>query len=149
MTEFEIYKKRLQEDDFTLWKERVTKIIFQKSLSSVMNDTKWIELQTEIYKLPFPPPFVLKCVTDEDNKSVGKLEDAPWYIGDWSSYWEEGLPPFFAIEWVKVRPRHGKFRGRLIKDEILDETKEFIGILEKLGIPYVNDEGTITIYGYK
>lgn len=145
---FEEYKEHLQQSNFSEWKEQVAKIVFQKNLSSVMNDTKWIELQKSIADLSFPPPFILKCVTDESDFQTALLHDAPHYYGDWSSYWEEGLPPFFAIQWIKVNPKYGKYRGRLVADEILDETEEFIAILEKFSIHYEYENGIITIYGY-
>ena len=112
-----------------------------------MNDTKWLELQKAIDTLPFPPPFIFKSVTDD--RPIGQLEDAPRWLGDWSSFWEEGLPPFFDIELIKVRPRRGIYNGRLVADKIIDETEEFIEILEKYSIPYENENRTITIYGYK
>ena len=150
MDKFEQYKENLQRDEcIAVLKKEVAEIVSRKNLSSVMNDTKWIELQIAIDSLPFPPSFIMKCVTYDDDYPIGILSDAPRYLGDWSSYWEEGLAPFFNIEWIKVRPRYGKFRGRLIADEILDETNEFIAILEKLSIPYENEEGTILIYGYR
>ena len=150
MNEFEQYKEHLQKyEHIAEFKKKVMKIVFRKNLSSVMNDTKWLELQKAIEILPFPPPYTVKSVTYEDDWSNGNLEDAPRYVGDWSNFWEEGLPPFFTIEWMKVRPRYGKYRGRLVADEIFDETEEFIAILEKYSIPYENENGTITIYGYK
>jgi hypothetical protein len=151
MNEFEKYKAYLQRNSEWVaeWKKRVQEITFRKGLSSVMNDTKWIELQTAIDTLPFPPPYVCKQITDENSERIGQLEDAPWYLGDWSSFWDEGLPLFFDIDWLKVRPRNGKYRGRLVAPKILDETEEFIAILEKYSILYENENGTITIYGYK
>lgn len=147
MTEFEQYKEYLQNDRFDDWRKKVAETVSQKGMYSAMNDTKWLELQKAVYSLPFLPPFVLKCVTGDDPDV--EPEDAPRWLGDWSDYWEEGLPPFFDIEWMKVRPRHGQYRGRLIADEIMDETDEFIAILERFAIPYDNDNGTITIYGYR
>jgi hypothetical protein len=98
--------------------------------------------------LPFPPPYNLKCVTD-DEEPGGFSTDAPHYVGDWSCYWEEGLPPFFNIEWMEVLPRYGKYRGRLVADEILDETDEFIALLTRIGISYEKKNGCIVIYGYQ
>ena len=150
MDKFEQYKERLQQfDGFKGYKEKVTAIIKQKGFTSIMNDTKWLELQRAIDTLPFPPPFVLKCVTYADDRPIGQLEDAPRWLGDWSSFWEEGLPPFFDIEWIKVRPRRGVYQGRLIADKVTDETDAFIEILAQYSIPYENENGTITIYGYK
>lgn len=39
-------------------------------------------------------------------------------------------------------------QGRLIADEIIDETEEFISILKKYNIPYEEDNGCFIIYGY-
>lgn len=150
MNEFEQYKEYLrQHNDFVEWKKNVAEILTRKQLSSIMNDTKWLELQKAVGTLSFPPPYICKQITDEKSDKIGQLEDAPHYVGDWSSFWEEGLPLFFDIEWLKVRPRKGIYRGRLVADEVLDETEEFIAILEKYSIPYENKNGTITIYGYK
>jgi hypothetical protein len=151
MNEFERYKEYLQQhSDFVeKWKANVTEILARKQLSPTMNDTKWLELQKAVVSLPFPPPYICKQVTDEGSERIGELEDAPRYVGDWSNFWEEGLPLFFDIEWLKVRPRHGIYCGRLVADEILDETEKFVAILNKYSIPYESENGTITIYGYK
>ena len=46
MNEFEQYKERLQGfANFKERKEQVARIIEQKGFLSVMNDTKWLELQ--------------------------------------------------------------------------------------------------------
>ena len=150
MNRFEEYEEWLRRNDgFSEWKKRVAEIIARKNLCPVMNDTKWLELQAEVEKLPFPPPFSMRCVTDKDDREINDPVDAPRYVGDWSSFWEEGLPPFFNIEWIRVRPRHGIPRGRLVADEVLDETEEFLAILAKLSIPYNNEDGIVMIYGYK
>jgi hypothetical protein len=147
---FDEYKARLEMyGHIADLKEKVQKTVAEKRLCSVMNDTKWLELQDAVYELPFLPPNIVKCVTYDDEYPIGQLLDAPTYIGDWSSFWEEGLPEFFTIEWMRVRPRHGKHRGRLVDPEILDETREFEAILKRLHIPHEEQDGTFTIYGYR
>ncbi len=146
MTEFEEYKKRVSQ-----WlgrrQELVREIVVEKNLSSVMNDTKWLELQSAVYSLPFLPSYDVKLVTDDAPPQVN-FGEVPTYLGDLSSFWEEGLPPFFEIEWMKVQPRLAKYRGRLVAPEILDETGEFVAILDRLHIPYETEDGVIKIYGY-
>jgi len=125
-------------------KSKVNIIISQKQMYSVMNDTKWKELQQAINELLFPPPYELKYVTDEEDPL--EFNEDVTYIGDWS---DEPLTPFFRIEWIKVRPRYRKYRGRLIQEELVDETEEFIYLLKKYYIPYEEKQGTFIIYGYR
>jgi hypothetical protein len=60
----------------------------------------------------------------------------------------ERLLPFFGVEWICVRPRYIKRRGKLIDDEIFDVTLEFIAILNNFSIPYIEKDGAYYIYGY-
>ncbi|MCL2749740.1 MAG: hypothetical protein FWE96_01845 [Coriobacteriia bacterium] len=114
-----------------------------------MNNTKWKELQNAIDDLPFPPPFVLKDVCEEE-VNISAFDEDVWWWGDWS---DEGLydwGDYFAIEWIKVRPRYTKHQGRLLPDIIAEDiTDEFLAILVKYSIPYEVDGGVITIYGYR
>lgn len=76
------------EQDF---KKRVHEVIKQKQLCSVMNDTKWGNLQSDVLnKLPFTPPYQAKYVLD-DMLYPENFENDVWYLGDWI----EGLSPFF------------------------------------------------------
>ena len=112
-----------------------------------MNDTKWKELQNAVGDLPFPPPYVLTRVGEE--KCVCHVFDQDvWYVGDWS---DEALlwGDFYAIEWMKVRPRRKEHRGRLVSGKILDETEAFCAILQKFNIPFEEENGAFIIYGYR
>ena len=112
-----------------------------------MNNTKWKELKNAVDDLPFPPPYVLKNVFEEE-ENVPKFDEDVSYLGDWSNEafnWGD----YFAIEWIKVRPRYKKHRGRLVPDEIVDETEEFLCILKKFNIPFEEQDGVYTIYGYR
>ncbi|WP_165585166.1 DUF6678 family protein [Chryseobacterium soli] len=46
-------------------KEKIRKIVSEKGLNSVMNDTKWLELQSSVGKLSFPPPYIDKLVFED------------------------------------------------------------------------------------
>jgi len=151
MTLFEQYKYLTENDvDIVKLKQQIRDIVMRKKLSSVMNDTKWLELQQGIEDLPFPPAYNEKLVQwDNATFSFKDIEKEPAYFGDWSIYWEEGLPIFFTIEWLEIRPKHRKDQGRLVPPKIIDETKEVISLLKKLNIPFEEENGTVTIYGYK
>ncbi len=131
-------------------KQKVFEWVAKKGLTCILNDTKWLELQHAIKRLPFPPPYIEKLLLDEQEIYKNAiLPDAPWYFGDWSPFYEEGMTLFFMIEWIKVRPRHARHRGRLVAPEIVDETEAFEQILQECAIPYEKENGTFTIYGYK
>ncbi len=136
------------------YKSKITSIIEQRGLYSVMNNTKWAELKTGIQTLPFAPPFVIKRV-DEEKSVYHEFDENAYYLGDWG----DGLDcflgsdiyatPFFAIEWIKVRPCYLKMQGWLIPPEVLDETEEFITILKSNHIPYEERQGVFMIFGYR
>ncbi|MDH7447641.1 DUF6678 family protein [Aquimarina sp. 2201CG14-23] len=151
MTVFEQYKYLTENDqDIVKLKQQIRGIAMRKNLSSIMNDTKWIVLQQGIENLPFPPAYNEKLVQWDNAKfSFKDIEKEPAYFGDWSSYWEEGLPIFFTIEWLEIRPKYRKIEGRLVPPKIVDETEELINLLNKLYIPFEEENGSIIIYGYK
>ncbi|MDR2050557.1 MAG: hypothetical protein LBQ63_02145 [Deltaproteobacteria bacterium] len=150
MTAYEEYKAHLRRDaaEIAALKEKSLRIAAARRLSSVMSDTKWLKLQSAVHELPFPPPALLKRLTD-DGEPREWPEIPPRFTGDWSSYWEEGLPPFFDIEWLKVMPRYRRYRGRLLADEIVDETDEFAAALKRTGVPHEEENGCFTLYGYR
>jgi hypothetical protein len=125
-------------------KKKVIRIIDEKQMYSVMNDTKWRELQSAVLEsLPFPPPFQIKDVLGKEPFPKDFEEDV-WYLGDWI----EGLNPFYSIEWIRVRPRYLKNIGKLLPQTRIDITEEFKSILLKCSIPFKEDKDTIYIYGY-
>lgn len=136
--------------DIVKYKQKILKIISKKRLGSYMNNTKWLRLQKEVEKLPFPPNYYAKLITDEsfDFKKIIELRSSSCF-GDWSPYYMEGMPLFFSIEYLIVLPKYAKFRGRLVKDEIIDITSEFKAILEQNNIPFEIENGNFIIHGYK
>ena len=148
---YEKYKYLTANDkDIVKLKEQVDVVVSNKSLSSVMNDTKWLKLQQGIETLPFPPAYNEKLIQwDRAQFSFKNTTKEPAYLGDWSSFWEEGLPIFFTIEWLEIRPKHRAYQGQLIPPKIRDETEELIQLLYRLNIPFEEESGTIIIYGYK
>lgn len=134
-------------------KDEVELIIRRKRLSSVMNDTKWLKLQTAILSIPeFEPAYSVQLLTDEIEHSpvFGK---APTYLGCWKLLYEDhedSPPPFFNIEWMSIQPLYEIYRGRLVNSEIIDKSDVLLGILHKYHIPFEKeDEHTFVIYGYK
>ena len=129
-------------------KKKVMRLISDKNMYSIMNNTKWLELQYAMQnEVPFSPPYILKCVIDDGDIELPTFDKGVWYLGNWD---DEVLQPFFNIEWVKIRPRYIKLRGNLINGEAVDETEEFLSLLKKYSIPYEEEgDGSYIIYGYK
>lgn len=125
-------------------KMRVMETIAERNLISLMNDTKWRKLQDAVINtLRFPTPYQGKYLLD-DLVYPEEFEKDVWYWGDWI----EGIVPFYNVEWIRVRPRYLKHRGRLVSPEIIDITDDFVNILKELSIPYRLDHDTYYIYGY-
>lgn len=151
LTLFEKYKYLTENDtNIIKLKQQVATIVARKNLSSVMNDTKWLELQEGITTLPFPPAYNEKLIQwDKAQFTFNDFPSPPKYQGDWSSFWEEGLPIFFTIEWLEIRATYQISQGRLVSPKILDQTEEIHQLLRKLNIPFEQEKDVFTIYGYK
>lgn len=123
-------------------KSNVQKVITAKSLTSLMNNTKWQKLIYAIkHELKFPPPYSRKDVLENKYES---FNNDVWCLGDY----DEGIYPFYSIEWIEIRPRRLIHQGMLIEDKIESIEESFINILVKLKIPYKTKNGSYFIYGY-
>jgi hypothetical protein len=126
------------------FRQKVQAVIAEKQLCSIMNNTKWEELQSGVLNvLPFPPPYQAKYVL-EDTPEPKSFNSDVWYLGDWV----EGLLPFYSVEWIRVRPRYLKNRGLLVKDEVIDITNDFRILLQNHKIPHKEENNSFHIYGY-
>lgn len=125
---------------------RVRSCLEERGLTSHMNDSKWRALCLAIAEeLPFAPAYQSKLVlSDRPEPSV--LEDAPWYCGDWARTPEAGLGIF--IEWLKVAPRRSVTIGRLVPPRIEDCSVSLIAILQRLHIPFREEDGFVVIFGH-
>ena len=136
------------------YKQKIKAIVQNKGMCSMMNNTKWRELKKGITELPFLPPFVIKSV-DEEESTYHQFDEDVYNTGDWGIYLENYLggdiyaTPFYAVEWVKIRPRLLKHQGRLIESKVIDETDEFLKMLKKFNIPFEEQNGTYIISGYR
>jgi hypothetical protein len=124
-------------------KKKINKVLEERQLYSVMNNTKWGQLRAAVITtLPFVPPIQIKYVL-EDTPNPECFDQDVSYLSDWM----DGVPPF-VIEWIRVRPRYLKLRGHLVSPEIIDCTEEFLVILQKIKIPYIKADNSFYIYGY-
>lgn len=56
---------------------------------------------------------------------------------------------FYAVEWIKIRPRLLKHQGQLIESKVIDETDAFLAMMKKFNIPFEEQNGTYIVYGYR
>ncbi|MDR7003005.1 DUF6678 family protein [Neobacillus niacini] len=126
------------------YKIKVQQAINERQLSSIMNNTKWRGLQSAVKEeFPITPSFQVKFLLD-DFSIPEDFGEENWYSGDW----EEGLEPFFAVEWIRVNLKYTSSKGLLLEPEVTDYTDEFIKLLKRLKIPFLKEDNTIRIYGY-
>ena len=93
---------------------------------SVMNNTKWEELCSEMYSLKVSSPL-----WRTKDHATGYL--SPWN-GDWFYHFREG--GFNSIEWVELK---------------IDSTAQYeiiLGILKQINLPGSKSESAFKIYGY-
>ena len=135
------------------FRRKIAQIVEERGLCSYMNSTKWNELRNAmLHEMPFPPPFIVKFLTEEQAVGAEHFEcDVP-YQGAWhEAFALEGIAfdGSFAVEWVKIRPRYLKPRGRLLPPELVEAEDIFVSILKKYTIPYEVQNGVYCIYGYR
>lgn len=137
-----------QKDYFEVWMESL-----RRGLKRIMTDEMWSNLiKGVVQELPFPPAYLEKYVL-YPVRFYGNINEEfdtdVSYFGDWTG---ENFPCkeyYYKIEWIKVRPRYLKYRGRLIGPEVVDASEEFEALLKKYSIPYEEKNGTYCIYGYR
>jgi hypothetical protein len=125
---------------------KVRRVMIQRGLSSHVDDNKWRELCTAVAEeLPFPPPYQVKLVASELGEPE-ELESAPSYYGDWARTPEASMGSF--IEWIKVAPKVRVPVGHRSGSKVLDCSKEFRDLLERLRVPFTEGDGFFTIFGH-
>jgi len=93
------------------------------------------------FELEFTPPFQYKKFEDEPFP-LSFCEDVT-YLGDWSA---NCLHPYSKIEWFCIRPQYLKSIGRLVPPKVISCKPEFINLLQKLNVPFQQQDDSIFIY---
>lgn len=129
--------------------ELVREEIARRGLTSWMNDTKWREFRKAMEtEMPFPPPYLYKTLFEEEAGLPDFSRDVR-YLGDYGPEDFAGHD-YRVIQWVKVRPRYYSWEGGLTGKAVLhDAEAEFTAILDRLHIPWEEEKGVYTIYGYR
>jgi hypothetical protein len=124
---------------FASEKPRLRKLIAQRGLAGLANDTKWNELLTHFRSTPekeWTPSFRFRCI-DSD------------YISQWDGEWWHHLPfPFLSVLWLDLNYLEARHRGKLMDDEIIDHSSKLSDLLIAIGFEFERGNGIIRIFGY-
>ncbi|TKJ90680.1 hypothetical protein PaeCFBP13512_12675 [Paenibacillus sp. CFBP13512] len=134
----------MKADPDQIHKQKVIAEVEQRSLTSVMNHTRWNELKEAIYlELRFPPAFQNKYVLEAEPYPLVFEQDV-FYLGDWESL----STAWYNVEWVRVKPRLLEHTGKYTEPTLLNIEAEWVNLLQRLRIPYLKKEQDYWIYGY-
>ena len=138
-------------------KEQIAEIVYERNLTSYMNNTKWREFFNAMKnEMPFSPIYEHKSLF-EDDKIISKFKKYK-EIYDQGDYSDETLremchwsDSFSVIEYIAVKPYYYEKQGGILayKKILHSAEKEFISILQKYNIPYEIEDDNYIIYGYK
>ncbi len=134
----------MKADPDRIHKQKVIAEVERRSLTSIMNNTRWHELQEAIdLELRFSPAFQNKYILEvEPYPSV--FEQDVFYLGDWESL----STAWYNVEWVRVKPRLLEHTGKYTEPNLINIEAEWVNLLQRLRIPYLQKEQDYWIYGY-
>lgn len=138
-------------DRHITYDDKIRAEIGRRGLVSCMNNTKWREFVYAMEnEMPFPPPYEYKTLF-ENGEYTDAADIDESRIGDYGDDIGLNWHDFKSIEWVKVKPRHyDNEGGRLYeKRKYHYAEKEFEELMKEYSIPYEEENGVYTIYGYK
>lgn len=119
---------------------KIRRVIAERGLCGLANDTKWDEFLAAIRarrKDPdlWVPRYRCKCV---DGLPTG-----------WDGEWVYHLPfPFISVEWFDVEFVQKTFRGRLVAPLLTDHSVWITELLMRIGFEFQKGANFIRIFGY-
>lgn len=116
----------------------VLKYVNEHQLSSVMNKTKWCELEKALNGSEDFIPYVRYKLIYNENPNAG-------FTAVW---WPELLEIAETIEWLEVDPFKREWLGRLVADRVTDFSDVVSAQLAQYSIPYSIENGMFRIWGY-
>lgn len=113
------------------------KILNDRRLVSVMNNTKWTELGVAIESDPDKEPVVsVKFLFEEEPTGFALMN------------WDLDIHNCTAFEWVDIHPIKRIRVGKLIKDKEVDLHQYIQNILSSNQIPYSIEKDCFRVWGY-
>lgn len=113
------------------------RIIQQRQLTSVMNQTKWRQLVQEL------------SLSEQYNPQVRyKTIQSPQLYGFSHVWWDELLQISASIEWLDINPLKSEYQGRLLPSKITDYSAETETAIRRAKVPFTREENCFRIWGY-
>jgi hypothetical protein len=135
--------------DWSAYIRKLRSIISREFTSSMMNDTKWMEMLGALYELKLR--YRLKLVTSESSTDWGFLVGGKGQDYPPHPFVEGcGLSPVVTleIEWLEIEPFERIQRGALVDDLKINRLEEVEERLTLLSIPYSLRNGVIRVTGH-
>ena len=118
-------------------REKLQKMIIQRGLCGLANDTKWDEFLSAIrMRTDWRPSFRFRCI---DGVPVG-----------WDGEWFYHLPfPFMSVEWFDVAYVQELRNDRLPPQTMrIDHSQWIVPLLTRIGLDFLQGNTMIRIFGY-
>ncbi len=118
-------------------RERLLRIIAQRGLGGLANDTKWNELISAMRtRTDWRPSYRYKCIDGPASK--------------WDVEWFYHLPfPMLAVEWLDIGHLQEVIVPRLPRYvEIIDHSSWIEPLLNGIGLDFCKGQSMIRVFGY-
>jgi hypothetical protein len=120
-------------------RDRFRRIVQQRQLCGLANDTKWDELiaamRTKEEQKNWTPDFRCKCIDSNPSQ--------------WDGEWFYHLPfPLISVEWLDLSFIQKTHRGRLLAPEITDHSNWVEELIKQIGFEYQKGSSMFRIFGY-
>lgn len=118
-------------------RDSLRRLIAERSLCGLANDTKWNEFISEMRSRDgWQPRFRYKCIDGDPSR--------------WDGEWYYHLPlPMISVEWLDIGHLQETTIHRLpTRIETTDHSGWIIALLDQIGLDYEVGETMIRIFGY-
>ena len=117
-------------------KAKLRRIIVERGLCGLANDTKWDEFISAIRQSDgWIPRFRFRCLDG--------------YVSRWDSEWSYHLPfPFLSVEWFDVESHRDPYPGIQRPPDTTDQSPWLTTLLDGIGLDYLRGVTSIRIFGY-
>jgi hypothetical protein len=118
-------------------RDKIRRIVMQRGLCGLANDTKWDELINAMRARPdWRPSFRYKCVDGQPS--------------EWDVEWSYHLPfPMLSIEWLDIHFAQEVRAHRLPpRIEIVDHSGWIEDLLKNIGLDFRKGSKMIRVFGY-